>query len=181
MKKSIQLLIITVICVGLSTLLPAQEKSGMSLLVAVSRDARPKLKNVQLIAIFLNGNDTLLTRIVEDALAIHLTNAGVPVINREKLEKSVGEQITKIRREDESGAVNALAIGKAVNADFILTGTTIVDFAQDKPLLVKVASFQLVDVAGEKTVIAFLSEPEKGKSFSEISREFVDMLQQNRK
>lgn len=174
------LIILTIIaCIGLSPILSAQENSTRSPLVSVSEEAKTKLKTAQTVAIFLSGNDPLLTRIIEDALAIHLTNAGFTVTNRETLEKSVGEQIAKKRKGKEGGAVNALEIGKAVSADSILTGTVIVKSVEQKSLLVKIASFQLLDVAGEETLVRFLSESEKGKSFSEVTGEFVDILKQN--
>jgi hypothetical protein len=37
------------------------------------------------------------------------------------LEKSVGEQVDKMKKEKVEGAINALEIGLAVNADSILT------------------------------------------------------------
>lgn len=180
MRKVIAILTILA-CIELSPILSAQENKPQPPLISISEEAKTKLKTAQTIAIFLNGNDALLTRIVEDSLAIHLTNAGFAVTNREKLEKSVGEQIAKKRKEKEAGSVNALEIGKAVNADFIITGTVIIESVEQKSLLVKIASFQLMDVAGEKTLIRFLSEAEKGMSFSGITKEFVDILKQNMK
>lgn len=177
MKRVIVFLIL-IACIGLSPALFAQGGKTESTIVSISKT---KLETTGTIAIFLNGNDSLLTRIVEDALAIHLTNAGFAVTNREKLEKSVGEEIAKKRKEKEGGSVNALEIGKAVNVDSIVTGTVIIESVEQKSLLVKIASFQLMDVAGEKALIRFLSEPEKGKSFSEITKVFVNILKQNMK
>lgn len=182
MKKLIVILVtVAMVSVGLSPLLLAQAGAPGSALVSISQEAKAKIKPTAGVAIFLNGNDALLTGIMEDALSIHLSNMGFAVVNREKLEKSVGEQIARMSKEKESRAVNALEIGRAVNADFILTGTVIVEFAQDRPLLVKVASFQLIEVVNEKTLIGFLSEPEKGKSFSEMSGEFTDLVRQSAK
>lgn len=168
-------------CMALTPVLSAQESKARAPLVSISKEAGVQLKTHKTVAIFLTGNDTLLTRIVEDALAIHLTNAGLAVTNREQLEKSVGEEIAKKRKEKEGGSVNALEIGKAVKADSIVTGTVIIESVEQKSLLVRIASFQLVDVAGEKTMIRFLSEPENGHSLSEITRQFVEILKQNMK
>jgi|GEM_PF-3571581 len=178
MKKLIKILMI-IICIGLSTPLLAQEKSDISPIISVTKDAKTKIKTVRTIAIFLSGNDSLLTRIVDDALTIHLTNAGFTVINREMLEKSVGEQVAKKKKEKAEGAINALEIGVAVNADSILTGTIVIESGEQRALLIKVASFQLVDVASGKTLINVLFESEKGKSFSETAKGFVDILRQN--
>jgi hypothetical protein len=177
MRKTILILTITTVaCIGLSPVLFAQASAPGTPLVSIAQEAKAKIKTTAAVAIFLNGNDALLTGIMEDALNIRLSNMGFTVVSREKLEKSVGEQIAKMSKEKEGGAVNALEIGRAVNADLVLTGTVIVELAQDRPLLVKVASFQLIEVINEKTLIGFLSEPEKGKSFSEMSGELTDLV-----
>lgn len=181
MKKLIKILTITIICIGFSTSLFAQEKSTISPITAVSKEAKTNLKTVKTIAIFLTGNDPLLTRIAEDALSIYLTNIDFTVINREMLEKSVGEEVTKKKKEKIEGAINALEIGRAVNADSILTGTVIVESTEEKLALARIASFQLVDVANGKTLINVLIESEKGKSISETAKGFVDILKQNMK
>jgi len=182
MRKIILMLTITIVaCVGLSPLLFAQANEARSPLVSVSQEAKTKLKTPGAVAIFLSGNDALLTKIAEDALAIHLTNAPFTVVNREKLEKTVAEQIAIKRKAKEDESINAIDIGKAVNASFILTGIVIVDSVEEKSLLVKIASFQLLDVSGEKTLVSYLSEPDKGKRFSEITKDFVDIIKQNMK
>lgn len=179
MKKLIELLIITISCFGLSTTLLAQGKSNFSPLIAVTKEAKAKLKKVRKVGIFLNCNDPLLKRVVEDAFAIQLTNAGFININREVLEKSVGEQIAKKKKEKAEEALNALDIGKAVNADCVLTGTVLIESGEQQSLLVKISSFQMVDVASGETLISILFEHEKGKSFSEIAKRFVDLLKEN--
>lgn len=180
MNRPIKILAILTILVVLSIGLPAQEKRATSAIFAVSKDAKIKLKAGQTVAIFLNGNDTLFTRIVEDAVDIHLTNAGFNVVNREKLEKTVGEHIDKKRKEKpESAAINALEIGKSLSAHFIVTGTVVIESEEQKSLIVRIGSFQLVDVAGEKTLINVLFEPEKGKSLSETAKDFVEIVRQS--
>ena len=82
MRKLIKIVTITIICIVFSTSLFAQERSTISPITAVSKEAKAKLKTVRTIAIFLNGNDPLLIRIVEDAVAIHLNNIGFTVINK---------------------------------------------------------------------------------------------------
>ena len=177
MKKVI--IILTIIaCIGPPPSLFAQEKGVLSPIMSVSKEAKAKLKTARTIAIFLNGNDSLLTRIAEDTLGINLTNAGFTVINRETLEKAVGEQVAKKKKEKAEGAINALEIGKAVNADSILTGTVVIE-STEQTLLVKIASFQLVAVSTEKTLVSILFEFEKGRSFSETAKGFVDILKQN--
>ena len=179
MKKIITLIIITIGCIGLSTILLAQEKDSMSPIICVSKVAKTKLKTVQTIAIFLNGNDSLLTRIVEDTINIYLSNSGFIVVNREMLEKTAGEKMAKKRKERKGGAVSALEVGKAVNADSVLTGTVIIESGKEKSLLIKVASFQLMDVTSGNNLLSILFESEKGKSFSEIAKSFIQVIKQS--
>jgi len=177
MKKLIKILAILIIYIEFITPSFAQEKSDVFPIIAVSNEAKVKLKTMRTIAILLRGNNSLLTRIIEDALAIYLTNEGFTIINRELLEKSIGKLVAKKKKERSEGAINALDIGIAVNADSILTGTIVIEFGEQSSLLIKVASFQLLDVASGKVLINVLFESEKGKSFSEIAKRFVKILE----
>lgn len=176
MKKVITILTMMV-CIGASTSLLAQEKNVLSPIIALSKEAKAKLKTVQTIAIFLNGNDSLFARLLEDTLSINLTNAGFTVINREMLEKAVGEQVAKKKKD--GGTVSALEIGSIVNSNSILTGTVIIESNGERLALVRIASFQLVDVSSGKTFINILFEHEKAMSFSEIAGGVVNILKQN--
>jgi len=153
----------------------------LSPLVAVSKEDQARIKRIQTIAVLLTGNDALLSRFAVDALNIHLKRGGFKVINREKLEKSVGEELIKKKIEAAEGAISAIDIGRKVNADGIVTGTVFIASDDQQSLLVKMASFQLVEVKSGKTLISVLFELEKGKSFSNITKKFVDILQQNRR
>ncbi len=149
-------------------------------LVAVSQAEQPALKSVRTIAIFLNGNDALVSRLAEDALTIALTNAGLTVISRETLEKTVGEQLAKRRASSSEGALNALEIGRAVAADAVLTGTVAVSSGEEGGWSVKAASLQLIKVDTGKPALSVLFEPTGGTSFSELGRLFVGVLGQHR-
>ncbi len=180
MKKRITMLILPAILAASAVGLFAQDVKALRTIFAVSKEARAKLKAGQTVAIFLTGNDTLFTRIMEDALDIHLVNAGFEVVNREKLEKTVGEQVEKKRKEKAEGvAINALDVGKAVNAALIVTGTVVVESDEQKALILKIGSFQLLDALAEKTLINVLFEPEKGQSFSGTAQEFVEIVKQS--
>jgi hypothetical protein len=182
MKKLAGVLIVPglLLAVCVSTMISAQEPAGQPPILSIAEQAKTTLKAGQIIALFLNGNDALFTRVMEDALSIQLSNAHFVVVNREKLEKSVGTQIAKLEKES-GGAVSALEVGRTVGANLVLTGTAIVEFPQDRPLRVRVGSFQLIDVATEKTLVAFLSEPEKGESLSAMSGAFVSIIRENMK
>jgi len=178
MKKTITFLVTTIICIGLSTILLAQEKDTKSPIISVSKEAKTNLTKVQTIAIFLSGNDSLFTRIVEDTFGIYLSNSGFMVTSREMLEKALGEEMTKKRKAKVGGTVSALEVGKAVNANSILTGTVITESSEGKPLI-KIASFQLVDVTSGENLLSIFFESEKGESFSGIAKRLVHILKQN--
>jgi len=180
MKKRYGILVlagvVSAFCVGLV----AQEKTAGFPIFAALKEARGGLKAGRTVAIFLTGNDILFTTIVEDAIDIYLTNAGFDVVNRDRLEKTVGEHVDKKKKEKTEGvAINALEIGRAVNAAFIVTGAVVIESQEQKSLVVKIGSIQLVDVLTEKTLINVLFEPEKGQSVSETAREFVEIVKQN--
>lgn len=180
MKKRTAMLIVPALLAASGVGLFAQDVKAFGTIFAVSKEAKAKLKAGQTVAIFLTGNDTLFTRIMEDALDIHLVNAGFEVVNREKLEKTVGEQVDKRRKDKAEGvAINALDVGKAVNAAFIVTGTVVVESDEQKALVLKMGSFQLVDAFAEKTLINVLFEPAKGQSFSDTAQEFVEIVKQS--
>ena len=168
-----------VLAISFSVVSYAQEKSGGFPGVAVSQEVKTKIKTGGTVAIFLNGNDALFTKVMEDALAIQLINTGFAVVPREKLEKTVGEQIEKKRKEKTEGGINALEIGKAINADSIITGTVFVEPGEQKSFSVKIASFQLIDASTEKSLLNLLFEFDKGKSLTEVSRVFIDTVKQN--
>jgi hypothetical protein len=175
MRKIFIILTISIL-IGLKTPVFAQERDFLFPSISISKNAKVKLQSARKVGIFINSNEMLLKRIIEDALAIQLTNAGFISINREVLEKGVGEQVVKKQKEKLETALNALDIGKAVNADLILTGTVIIESGEKHSLLVKIASFQIVDIASGETLTSVLFEPDKGKSFSEIAKRFVDLL-----
>lgn len=180
MKNLIKILAISLIFMGLSAPILAQERGNTSPIIAVSKEAKAKLKTAQTIAVFLSGNDPLLTRIAEDTLAIYLTNTGFTVTNREMLEKSIGEQVVKKKKEKAESAINALEIGAAVNADAILTGTVIIESTEEKLGLVRIASFQLIEVSSGKTLLSILLQSEKGSTFTDTGKSFINILKQNR-
>jgi hypothetical protein len=181
MEKLIFLLGVFVF-IGISSPASTQERVTSTYSSAVSEAARGQLHLLNTLAIFLNGTDPLLTRVVEDALSVRLMKAGFKITSREKLERVLGEQITKKKEEEEGrGTVNAMEIGRMVQADAILTGTVIVVEAEEQ-FLVRIASLQLVDVETEDMLISVLFESgagEKGSSFSEIAEEFANILRES--
>ncbi len=178
-KKFILFLIMFVL-IGIPNPLNAQEDSTMITSVGTSKDVQLELNSLKTVAIFLNGANPLTTRIIEDALSIKLLQSGFVVISRETLEKTLGDQITKKKETKEEGSVNALQIGQLVNADAIITGTVIVE-ESEKLLLVRIASFQILEIKTEDLLLSVLFEGEKGRSFSETAKRFVDILNESGK
>jgi hypothetical protein len=165
------------LCIGLPQVCLAQQ-GGASTSSAVSLEGKATLQRVRTIAVFLNGADALLTRIAEDAVSVKLMQSGFRVTSREKLDRVLGEELAKKKEKEQGGALNALEIGQIVEANAVLTGTVIVVESEEQ-FLVKIASLQLVDVQTEDVLINVLFESaggEKGRSFSEIAREFADIL-----
>jgi hypothetical protein len=185
MKRPFTFLTVLSLVAGSSLLLSAQDNPvagpkspprAAPQMLAVSAEAKTKVRAGQTVAVFLNGSDILSSRIMEDAVGICLANAGFNVVNRERIERIVGEQVGKMRKEQADGTVNALDVGKAVNADLIVTGTVIIDSVEQKPLVVKIACFQLVEVSAERTLVNALFETDKGDSMAQTSRAFVQIV-----
>jgi hypothetical protein len=154
----------------------AQQPSGDSPPLLSHKETKARVKTGGTVAVFLTGNDALLTRITEDALAIHLAKQGFTVISREKLERSVGEQLDKSRKENKGGAINALDIGQAIGSDHVVTGTVVTEYGEQKSTLIRLASLQLVDVGSGQALVSVLFEPEKGETISEVTRKFAGLL-----
>lgn len=177
MKKNLISFAILVISLSWSVFSFAQEKDELTYRISTLKEGITKLGAVQTVAIFLNGNDPLLTRIVEDSISIDLANTGFTISSRELLEKIVGEKLAKKRKAPTGGTMSALEVGETVGADAILTGTVIFKSGMVDSILVQVASFQMIDVGSGKTLLGILFEAEKGAALSEISRNLNNIIE----
>jgi hypothetical protein len=95
------------------------------------------------------------------------------VADREATERALGEQIARRKKENREGTVSALDVAQAVKADLVLTGALCIEGGGEKPYLVRIASFQLVEVSSGNTPIRVLMEPEKGMSFSQMAAQLA--------
>jgi len=77
----------------------APGKDAYSPIVNISSETAPTLQKVKNIAIFLNGNDLFLNRLLEDSLAICLAGKGFKTVSREKIEKILGEEMGKKKKK----------------------------------------------------------------------------------
>jgi hypothetical protein len=174
--KTLVIVILMIVSFGHFNILLAKENNDVPEIISVK--TKSELVGIKQISILLNGNDPLLTRIVEDAISIYLNKSGFNVTSRELFEKTFGENMSKMKMEKGGGSVTALDVGKAVNSDSILTGTVIIEADEDKSILIKIASFQLVDVITGKNQLSLLFEfdPTKGESFSKIAQKLVEII-----
>ncbi len=179
MKKIITYSLFTIFILTLIPQSYSQEKGISEYNFYVAPDIKSQLLKNPNIAIFFTGNNGFITKIMEDAFAISLSNVNFMLINREVLEKSVGEQITKLKKEKDEGSINALEIGKIVKAGSILTGTVYSNDFEKQTIQVKIASFQLIDVESGKTLMNILFEFETTKSCLGIAEFFITILKQN--
>jgi len=103
-----------------------------------------------------------------------LEDLNINVISREYLEAKVGEQVAKLRKENQEKTLNAVEIGSAVNADSIITGSVFVEVGP----LVKIASLQLIDVNTGKVLLSFVMDAQSGKTITETAKSFVESIVQ---
>lgn len=148
-------------------------------LVNTSGECKQALSHAKSSAVFLTANDSVFVRLVEDSLGICLANAGLTVTNRETLEKKLGEQVNQRQKESSGTTINALEIGKSVQADVIVTGTAVV-LQEEKRPMVQMVSFQLLDVRSEKTLISVVFDYEQPLPISTACEEFVKLVTQAR-
>lgn len=169
------------ICLALCTLLVSLglAQPGVAQSTALFVDAQAKKKTIKALAIFLTSADPLLTRLLEDGLAIELLKADMSLKSREDLEKVVAEQVARMKEAKTGGAVTALDIGRALNLDAVITGTLIMDATAPPGVSVRIATFQLLDVATGKTLMSVLFEFDGGRSFATTAKAFVDTFRQH--
>lgn len=145
---------------------------GAADIVAASADARSVVARGATVAVFMQGNDSLVTRVVEDALALALADLGFKPVSRELLEKTVGEYVLKTRRTDSETALDALSVAGAVGATLAVTGTIIVHADDEGALSIRLASVQLVGVERQQVVLQTLYEPVGPLSIRQLAEDF---------
>lgn len=156
--------------------LPCEEREDLLAKLFVSAGAVDKLRELNSIAILLQGNESLITTIVEDILAIDLGNADFSIVRRDTIERWVSEELARRRNARDESAVTATEVGRAVNADLVLTGTIISAVGKDKAFEVRIASFQVIDVKTDSTLIAVLYDSHLRDLFPKLGNLVVDLL-----
>lgn len=175
MRSAVRIIVL-LCCTGLTNW-PSITDAGepTNSLFSISKTSDFKFRTNLQFAILLAGNDSELTKIVEDSLAIHLINAGFKVGTREELELAVARGLAST--DQAGGALGTIEIGKAVKAQLILTGTVFLDITESKPLLVKEASLQLLDVASEGVLLRVIFEWQEGGGLSDLGGAFLKTLE----
>jgi hypothetical protein len=133
------------------------------------------------VAIVLSANDTLLGKLLEDAIAIQFSNAGYELVPREQLESALAKRMAAGTESTNATAVSALDLAKAVNADLVVTGAAVLGTSDLQSIMVKAASLQLLDVAAGKQLLQTLFDTKEGLRLAEISRSFLDVINSAKK
>ena len=186
MRKVVKL-VVAIVAIGIITVscgrrepdeLPAENMppEEPAPVMAVSQDIHEKLKSGKTVALLVSGNEPLLLEIIKDHIAINLRNAGFSVSNPETIEKSLAEEVAKRTNEQTPAVLGTTDLGKAVNADYVLIGTIIVDRADDRGISVQAASFRIVDVQTGEPLLCFILESEP---FLDVARRVVEVVKRN--
>jgi hypothetical protein len=128
----------------------------------------------QKVAIVLSANDTLLGKLLEDALAIQLSNVGYEVVPREKLESVLARQMAADSTNET--ALSTLDLARAVNANLVITGVAFVGTSDFQPIMVVAASLQLLDVSTGKYLVQTLFEDKDGIRLTATSKSFLEVI-----
>jgi hypothetical protein len=131
---------------------------------------------VKNIAVFLQGNEPLAVRILEDGIAIHLYRAGIQVFSREVVERAVGDQVAKRKKDRTEGTINALDIGKAMRADAVLTGTVLVAAEEKRAVVIWHVSFQMLEVEGGAALRSGILSYDGGATLLDVAKAIADSM-----
>lgn len=135
-----------------------------------------RLNAVRTVALFLQGNDPLAVRILEDSIAVHLERQGIGAVNRELVERAVGDQIAKRRKEKIEGGMSALDVGKAVKAEAVVTGTVLFDHDERRSVVIRVVSFQLLDTDQGLSLVNAVITYDQAASTVDVAARIARML-----
>ncbi len=115
-------------------------------------------------AVTLTSNDRTLVLAVEDALAIHLTKAGIEAPGREEIERIARQN--KARDDVLDRAV-------AARCDVLITGTVLISASRSDEVVVKLASLQVLDLPTGRPLMRWLMESSSGGRFRDVAEMFV--------
>jgi hypothetical protein len=164
---------------GLSDVRAASE--GVKPETVVGPDAKSRIKAGAKIAVALTGNEAVLTDLLEDVLRIQLTQAGFEVFSREQLEAALAKRLSSKPEQAADSAIGTIEVARSLGADLVVTGSAIMLLSETQPVLVKAASFQVLDGGSGKLLVQAFFEALGGLRVSEVGRGFIDVLNVDKK
>jgi hypothetical protein len=165
-----------VLLLALAAAVPGASAQDTGTAISVVTRSTARLSAVRTVALFLQGNDPLAVRILEDSIAIHLERQGIGAVNRELVERAVGDQIARRRKEKLEGGMSALDVGKAVKAEAVVTGTVLFDPEERRSVVVRVVSFQLLDTDQGTLLVNAVLTYDQGGSSSDVAARIARMM-----
>ncbi|MBI3879225.1 MAG: hypothetical protein HY301_04075 [Verrucomicrobia bacterium] len=159
----------------------AQDSPLASSQVAISTGLKTQVKPGQKVVVSLTGNESVLVHLLEDSLAIQLSNSGFEVVSREQLELALAKRTSAKQDGSPDVTVGMLDLARTNNADLLVSGSAVLVLSDTQPVQVKAVSIQVVDVSSGKTLIQTLFESKDGIRLTDLSRAFVDVFNQGRK
>lgn len=169
------------VVIGVASLGAAQERTPSPSTVALTKEGRVVLRRIQSVGIFLTGNDPVLARLAEDALAIQLTNVGLTVLNRAQLEKVANDHVARSKADKSDGSLGAIELVRVAKGHGVVAGTLLVTLGEQRSVLVRAASFDVLAVDTEVTVLRVLFDFEKGRSVADVAKAFAEVFHDGRR
>jgi len=152
--------------------LPAYAQGGTNLASVkyVHPDAAGKLKILGNVAIAISGNDRMVNRMMEWALAINLMNQGIKVVY------PMTAKGMSPRFDDANDPVQ---FARTLGASAVITGMVLTEpppEEKERTVLVSIAQLALSDIAYDKILLDVFYEPEKASPTLAIARDFAQVL-----
>jgi hypothetical protein len=141
----------------------------------VHPDAAGKLSILGNVAIAISGNDRMMNRMMEWALAIHLLNQGIKVVY---------PAVTRGALPRPDDVADPMQYARTLGANAVITGMILTEpppEEMDRTVLVSIANLTLTDLAYDKILLDVLYEPEKASPTVPIARAFAQAMAESLK
>jgi hypothetical protein len=158
--------LVAILLAGLTWAGPAGEELVPSA-EYVHPDAAGKLKVAGNVAVLMTGNDRFVNRVLEDLLAVDLMKQDLKVVY--PTEANLGRSREPITKDP-------VEFARGTGANLVITGSVVTEPESDeqwRSTELSLASFSLVDIPMNKTLVWVLYEPEKPVTSSRLARSFV--------
>jgi len=159
----------------------AQERKAEVVLVSVSGDGKAMLKKARTALVVLSGNDSFLTRLLEDAVAIHLANSGLGVVSRVQVERASADESSAGKGSKAESTPSIAELGRRLGADAIVIGTLLAALSEQRAVQVRLVTFEIADAQTGAPLVRVLLEFDGGKSIPSVAEGFVKVINELRK